>query len=82
MKKIVRFTESDLTRIVKRIINEDMMDVSSDSEYYKSRKRDVNIPFDDLSMLVQLANRFCYGKENFPNCKRVSEINKSYNLYM
>lgn len=76
MKKIIRLTESDLTRIVKRIMNEDMdmMDVSSDSEYYKQRKREVSIPFDDLSMLGHFATRFCEGKENFEDCQRVKEI--------
>ena len=45
MKRITRLTERDLTRLVKRIINEDeemgiqMMDVSSDSDYYKSNYR-------------------------------------------
>lgn len=82
MKKTIRLTESDLKRIVKRIINEDMMDVSSDSEYYKKRKREVTIPFDDLSMLGHFATRFCEGKENFPDCKRVREIYSKYHLYM
>lgn len=65
MKRITRLTERDLTRLVKRIINEDeemgieMMDVSSDSDYYKSRKRDVSIPKDDLDILISRASRFC-----------------------
>lgn len=82
MKKTIRLTESDLTRIIKRIINEDMMDVSSDSEYYKKRKREVTIPFDDLSMLGHFATRYCEGKENFPDCQRVREIYSRYHLYM
>jgi hypothetical protein len=30
MKKIIRLTESDLTRIVKRVVNEDMSDKTGD----------------------------------------------------
>jgi hypothetical protein len=47
MKKTIRLTEDDLTRLVKKVIKE-QMDVSSDSEYYQERKREVSIPFDDL----------------------------------
>jgi hypothetical protein len=84
MKKTIRLTESDLTRIVKRVLAEDseMMDVSSESDYYSSRKKEVSIPKDDLSMLVNLAGRFCEGKENFPDCKGVKRIYSKYHLYM
>lgn len=63
MKRIVRLTERDLTRIVKRVIKEnemgEMMDVSSDSEYYQSRKRPQQVPGDDLSVLISLARKWC-----------------------
>jgi hypothetical protein len=61
MKKIIKLTERDLTRIVKRVISEDieMMDVSSDSDYYKAREREVSIPGNDLSILISAASRFC-----------------------
>jgi len=61
---IINMTESDLTRIVKRVINEDleMMDVSSDSDYYKSRKREVSIPKDDLDVLLSTAKQWCEDK--------------------
>jgi hypothetical protein len=64
MSKIVRFTEADLTRLVKRVVKE-QMDVSSDSEYYENRKNEVSIAFDDLAMMASLAKKFCRGKENF-----------------
>ena len=62
-------------------VKEDM-DVSSDSEYYQERKREVSIPFDDLSMLSSLASRFCEGKENFPDCKQVRRIIGRHSLFM
>jgi hypothetical protein len=62
-------------------VKEDM-DVSSDSEYYQERKREVSIPFDDLSMLSSLASRFCEGKENFPDCKQVRRIISRHSLFM
>ena len=64
MKKTIRLTERDLTRLVKSIINEDleMMDVSSDSDYYKSRKREVSIPKDDLDVLLSTAKQWCEDK--------------------
>jgi hypothetical protein len=33
MKRIIRLTESDLTRIVKRVIRENQMDMFSDNKY-------------------------------------------------
>ena len=82
MKKIIRLTESDLTRLVKKVINEEMMDVSSDSEYYQGRKREVTIPFDDLAMLGEFASKFCMNKENLPDCKQVRRLNSRYQLFM
>jgi hypothetical protein len=64
-----------------RGIEEDM-DVSSDSEYYQERKREVSIPFDDLSMLSSLASRFCENKENFPDCRQVRRIISRHSLFM
>jgi len=61
---------------------EEQMDVSSDSDYYKERKEEVSIPFDDLSMLSSLASRFCEGKENFPDCKQVRRIISRHSLFM
>jgi len=82
MAKITRLTETDLSRLVKKIINEEMMDVSSDSEYYQGRKREVKIPFDDLAMLGALASDFCRNKENLPDCKQVRRLNSRYQLFM
>ena len=61
---------------------EEQMDVSSDSDYYKERKREVSIPFDDLSMLGSLASRFCSEKENLPDCKQVRRLMSRHNLFM
>jgi hypothetical protein len=88
MKKTIKLTESDLTRIIEKVIkennemDEDMMDVSSDSEWYQKRKREVTIPFDDLAMLGHFATRFCESKEGLPDCQRVKEIYSKYNLFM
>jgi hypothetical protein len=61
---------------------EEQMDVSSDSEYYQDRKREVSIPFDDLSMLASLASRFCSDKDNFPDCRQVRRIISRHSLFM
>jgi hypothetical protein len=81
MAKVIRLTESDLARLVKRVVKESM-DVSSDSEYYKNRKREVSISFDDLSMLGSLAKKFCRDKENLPDCRRVENLYYEKNLNM
>ena len=88
MKKRSKLTESDLMRIVDRVLkensemDEDMMDVSSDSEWYQKRKREVSIPFDDLAMLGHFATRFCEGKEGLPDCQSVKQLYSKYNLFM
>jgi hypothetical protein len=82
MAKIVRLTESDISRLVKKVIEEEMMDVSSDSEYYQGRKREVTIPFDDLAMLGEFASKFCMNKENLPDCRQVRRLNSRYQLFM
>ena len=80
MKKSVRLTESDLVKLVKRILSEDeeesqsMMDVSSDSNWYQMRKREVPIPQVDLSRILSIAKRWCVGKDNLPDCQRVNEL--------
>ena len=40
MKRIIKLTESDLTRIIKRVINEDIYDLFT--EFEKSRKKHIN----------------------------------------
>ena len=75
MAKIIKLTEKQL----KNVISE-MMDVSSDSDYYKRRKRVVEIPFDDLSMLGAFATNYCNDKMGNPDCQRVREIYRNYNL--
>ena len=82
MTKIVRLTEGDISRLVKKVIEEEMMDVSSDSEYYQGRKREVTIPFDDLAMLGEFASKFCMNKENLPDCRQVRRLNSRYQLFM
>jgi hypothetical protein len=61
---------------------EEEMDVSSDSDYYKERKEEVSIPFDDLAMLASLASRFCSDKDNFPDCRQVRRIISRHSLFM
>ena len=65
----------------KPLVSEEM-DVSSDSEYYQERKREVSIPFDDLAMLSSLASRFCSDKDNFPDCRQVRRIISRHSLFM
>jgi len=66
MKKIIRLTEADLTRIVRRVITEnkidEMMDVSSDSDYYNQRRSETSLPQDDLSVLISTATNWCREK--------------------
>jgi hypothetical protein len=63
MKKVIRLTENDLVRVVKQVINEqNIMNVSSDSDYYKERKTEISLPQDDLSVLISVASRFCRDK--------------------
>jgi hypothetical protein len=97
MKKVVRLTERDLTRIVKRVIREnemdEMMDVSSDSEYYQGRKREQSLPGDELGLLLSLSKRWCesqgvkmgesldYIEQNAPaDCYSVAKLNRTFNF--
>jgi hypothetical protein len=82
MKKIIRLTESDLKKIIMKTINEDleMMDVSSDSDYYKLRKRKIEIPFDEVAMLYQFAHNYCYDKENYSYCREIENVANKYGL--
>ncbi len=82
MSKVIRLTESDLKKIIMKAINEDleMMDVSSDSDYYKMRKRNIEIPFDEVARLYHLASKYCYGKEKLPDCEEIENVASEYNL--
>lgn len=81
MARFTRIKESELTRLANKILKE-QMDVSSDSEHYVKRKREVTIPFDDLAMLGQFAMEFCREKEHSPDCREVRKIHNRYNLFM
>jgi len=80
MKKVVKLTESDLVELVKRVLSEDEeetqspMDDSSDLSYHQMRERDVTIKQIDLSTILSIAYRWCRGKDNLPDCQRVSEL--------
>lgn len=82
-------TQDEAQKAINSVVNkqplagiEEDMDVSSDSDYYQERKREVSIPFDDLSMLASLASRFCSDKDNFPDCKQVRKIVSRHSLFM
>jgi hypothetical protein len=81
MRKVTRLTESELNRIVKKIINEDieMMDVSSDSDHYKKKRRKIEIPFDEVARLYQLARKFCDGRR-LPDCVEIESLARQYDL--
>lgn len=78
MKKVVKLTESDLVKLVKRVLSEDedesLMDDSSDLSYHQMRERDVTIKQIDLSTILSIAYRWCRGKDNLPDCQRVKEL--------
>jgi hypothetical protein len=38
------------------------------------RERDVTIKQIDLSTILSIAYRWCRGKDNLPDCQRVSEL--------
>jgi hypothetical protein len=81
MSRIVKVTEDNLSKLIKKVMRE-QMDVSSDSEHYKRRRREVTIPFNELSMLGHFATAFCRDKEGFPDCKEVRDIFYKHNLNM
>ena len=78
MKKVVKLTESDLVKLVKRVLSEDedesLMDDSSDLSYHQMRERDVTIKQIDLSTILSIAYKWCRGKDNLPDCQRVKEL--------
>jgi len=87
MKKTVRLKESELIKLIKRVVVEQeeemgqsFLDVSSDSDYYQQRKREVSIPQNDLSTILSIAKRWCVGKENLPDCQRVDKLYLNYYL--
>ena len=94
MKKVIRLTERDLTKLVKRVIREnemgEMMDVSSDSDYYQSRKSEQKVPGDDLGVLLSLSKRWCEDQgirmgasmseleKNGSDCVTVARLNRMF----
>lgn len=89
MKKTIKLKESDLARIVKQAINEiEMMDVSSDSDTYKSMKREVSLPGDELMVLKGIAQRWCENQGykmggdiddiDSDACRTVASVNRRF----
>ena len=54
MKKIVRLKESDLQRIVKRVLNEQVEGIPNDEEYI-----DIEVLYDSLGSVLKLATTMC-----------------------
>jgi hypothetical protein len=79
MTKKIKLSESNLNLLIKKILKE-MMDVSSDSEYYKRRKREIKIPFDEVSRLYHLASRFCESKMGLLDCQEIEDVAREFNL--
>jgi len=77
-----KLTKSKLGDSKPLVAEQAEMDVSSDSEHYVRRKREITIPFNELSMLGQFAMEFCREKEHSPDCKEVRKIHNRYNLFM
>ena len=74
MKKVIRLTESDLARIIRRVIME-----GSISEIYKviTDEEIENFKMD----LLKLLNGHILGKMNPENYLRYNDIQHSYNLW-
>ena len=72
MKKVVRLTESDLMRIVKRVIKEDKFDSSNINEFYGGEMEDSMVPIIDrvINKLGEIKdemsdiNRGTYNRED------------------
>lgn len=73
----------------KPLVNEmDMMDVSSDSDHYKSMKNDVSLPGDELMVLKSIAQRWCENQGykmggdindiDSDACRTVATINRRF----
>jgi len=77
MKKIIRLTESDLTRIVKRVIKEN--EEGSISEIYKVIT-DEEIENFKINLL-ELLNKHILGRMNRENYLNHYDIQHSYNLW-
>lgn len=77
--KTIKITETQLKNVIK-----EMMDVSSDSEYYQQRRRPIEIPFDDVALLYALAKNFCSGRftgksfEGLPDCQQAERLADEY----
>jgi hypothetical protein len=82
MKKIVRLTESDLTRIVKRVIRENQMDMFSDNKYeskiqnFKNKIRTIH-SYDEF---VELHHKVLGLEKEIQNDSQLDQNEKDYYL--
>lgn len=51
------------------------------TKYQKERKEGVNIPIDDLRLLINLGMNWCKGKDSHPDCEEILRIRADLNLY-
>ena len=86
MKRIVKLTESDLTKLVKRVMNEDLSDREGD--LYSSINKLIDREFDDVesSVIVDvlgniLDNHKARSHRNKHNIKDISsdDVRKNWN---
>lgn len=79
MSKKLILTEDQyhtLLNVVKEQKYDDMI-----TKYQREQSEGVNVPVNDLRLLITLGINWCQGKENHPDCEEILRIRSKFNLY-
>jgi len=79
MAKKITITESQLKKLTEVVVEQKFDDVIT--KYEREKRQGIELPLDELRLLVNLSSNWCRGKENHPDCDDVLKIKAKLSLY-
>lgn len=79
MAKKIAITEGQLKKLTELVVEQKFDDVIT--KYEREKRQGIELPLDELRLLVNLSSNWCRGKENHPDCDDVLKIKAKLSLY-
>lgn len=80
MNKKIVITESQLKKVLNVVEQEEFDDMLKN--YNNEKESELQMSRDDARMLVNIALRWCEGKDNLPDCRHVTMLHSKHQLFM
>lgn len=78
MPRKIRITEEQLKGVINVLNEQEFDDILT--KFNTEKGREINMSREDAKMLLNMANNWCEGRVDHPDCKEVDEIAKKLKL--